>query len=159
MPYTVLPWRKQYGICTPPNTTIITTKPFYQEKLMRLSQSHGILKAGDHVKLTIYITSSDDWPLDPAEYSRRRIKLVVENLKIPGYIQPKNKLVIIKGAKPCGLQRDLSQWNSFSTAAIFEGTVNRAINEVINRSMMIKQTESDRNKYKYNYKEKKLTKY
>ncbi|VDM55313.1 unnamed protein product [Angiostrongylus costaricensis] len=59
---------------------------------MRLSQSHGILKAGEHVKVTIYITSSDDWPLDPAEYSRKRIKLVVENLKIPEYIQPKNKL-------------------------------------------------------------------
>ncbi|EYC43635.1 hypothetical protein Y032_0487g2351 [Ancylostoma ceylanicum] len=61
--------------------------------MMRLSQSHGILKPGEHLDLTLYLISSDDWPRDVVEYTGRRLKLVVENLKIPDNIRPKNKLV------------------------------------------------------------------
>ncbi|EYC43633.1 hypothetical protein Y032_0487g2351 [Ancylostoma ceylanicum] len=64
-----------------------------KEKMMRLSQSHGILKPGEHLDLTLYLISSDDWPRDVVEYTGRRLKLVVENLKIPDNIRPKNKLV------------------------------------------------------------------
>ncbi|RCN51899.1 hypothetical protein ANCCAN_01987 [Ancylostoma caninum] len=63
-----------------------------KEKMMRLSQAHGILKPGEHIDLTLYLISSDDWPRDVIEYTGRRLKLVVENLKIPDNIRPKNKL-------------------------------------------------------------------
>ncbi|CAJ0605213.1 unnamed protein product [Cylicocyclus nassatus] len=63
-----------------------------KEKMMRLSQSHGILKAGEHIDLTLYLISSDDWPRDVIEYTGRRLKIVVENLRIPETIRPKNKL-------------------------------------------------------------------
>ncbi|KAK6739359.1 hypothetical protein RB195_021031 [Necator americanus] len=63
-----------------------------KEKLMRLSQAHGILKPGEHADLTLYLISSDDWPRDFIEYTGRRLKLVVENLKIPDNIRPRSKL-------------------------------------------------------------------
>ncbi|KJH42598.1 hypothetical protein DICVIV_11419 [Dictyocaulus viviparus] len=78
--------------------TITNSDPFTvawciktKDKLMRLSQSHGVLKAGERVRLTIFITSSDDWPRDVTEYTGRRIMLIVENLRIPDFIRPKSK--------------------------------------------------------------------
>uniref|UniRef100_A0A1I7WPD2 MSP domain-containing protein n=1 Tax=Heterorhabditis bacteriophora TaxID=37862 RepID=A0A1I7WPD2_HETBA len=86
-----------------------------KEKIMRLSQGHGLLKPGEKQELTVgkqskqitlklikmtqtiyfqlYIISSDDWPRDSSEYTMKRIKLVVESLRIPEYIQSKNKIV------------------------------------------------------------------
>ncbi|PIO68559.1 hypothetical protein TELCIR_09651 [Teladorsagia circumcincta] len=59
---------------------------------MRVSQTHGILNPGEAQKLVVYLPSSDDWPRDITDYSGKRIKMVVENLKIPENIRPKNKI-------------------------------------------------------------------
>ncbi|KAK6040982.1 hypothetical protein COOONC_21513 [Cooperia oncophora] len=48
--------------------------------------------AGSSNTTTVYLPSSDDWPRDIADYTGKRIKMVVENLKIPDNICPKNKL-------------------------------------------------------------------
>ncbi|WKX95365.1 hypothetical protein Q1695_012091 [Nippostrongylus brasiliensis] len=62
-----------------------------KEKLVRVSQSHGILKGGESAKLILYLCSCDDWPRDVSEYQGKRIKMVVENLKVPDCISPTNK--------------------------------------------------------------------
>ncbi|XGW11054.1 hypothetical protein V3C99_012504 [Haemonchus contortus] len=63
-----------------------------KEKLMKLSQTHGILKSGETRKLTVYLPPSDDWPRDISDYNGKRLKMVVENLKIPDNVQPKSEL-------------------------------------------------------------------
>ncbi|WKX96396.1 hypothetical protein Q1695_012664 [Nippostrongylus brasiliensis] len=62
-----------------------------KEKMIRVSQCHGILKGGEELYITLYLLSSDDWPREVCEYTWRRHKIAVESLKIPDYIRPKNE--------------------------------------------------------------------
>ncbi|KJH41290.1 hypothetical protein DICVIV_12737 [Dictyocaulus viviparus] len=62
-----------------------------KDKMMRLSQSYGILNANEDTDLTLYFISSEDWPRDVLDYCGRRLQIVVESLKIPDNIKPINK--------------------------------------------------------------------
>ncbi|PIO61249.1 hypothetical protein TELCIR_17236 [Teladorsagia circumcincta] len=66
-----------------------------KEKMIRIPQAYGILKSGEHMEVTIYLISSDEWPRDVIEYTGRRHRIVAECLKIPEYIRPKNAWVCL----------------------------------------------------------------
>uniref|UniRef100_A0A7I4Y7V3 MSP domain-containing protein n=1 Tax=Haemonchus contortus TaxID=6289 RepID=A0A7I4Y7V3_HAECO len=61
-----------------------------KEKMMRIWHAYGVLQAGEHMEVTIYLISSDDWPREVVEYTGKRHKIVAECLKIPDYIRPSN---------------------------------------------------------------------
>ncbi|CAD6190090.1 unnamed protein product [Caenorhabditis auriculariae] len=59
-----------------------------RQKIFKISHNHGILKPGEERAIKLFLLGSEDWPLGTNEYVQQKIRIAVENIRVPENITP-----------------------------------------------------------------------